>query len=95
MNRFDTLGLIFEKSDPDTPALSFPTRARIYLKTFTVCPAEGFSEPIHALTPFEYDPDTFDFHADRLIENIQELKKAARVRFKNARERELAALKRR
>jgi hypothetical protein len=62
--------------------------ARIYLQTYTTGPAKGFSEQVHTLTPFEYDPDTFDAHADRLIENITRLKHQDRSLFRQDRERQ-------
>ena len=59
-------------------------RARIYLKTYTTSPVHGFQTDVHTLTPFEYDATTFDAHADRLIDNIKQLKRDARGRFSAA-----------
>jgi hypothetical protein len=62
--------------------------ARIYLQTYTSGPAHGYQGTVHTLTPMEYDPDTFDSHADRLIANIKQLKREARTRFERDRRRE-------
>lgn len=82
-----TLGLIFEVAT-GSPIFSAPTFAQIYLQTFTTASREGFTEPVHILTPVEHGPDAFDAHADRLIENIQRLKREARAKFERARQRE-------
>ena len=84
MGKFDTLGLIFENPVAGGGKLPSPPMARIYLKTFTKGPAPGFQEDVHTLTPFEYGPDLFDQHADRLIDNINQLKREARRRFQKA-----------
>jgi hypothetical protein len=87
--RFRTLGLIFEQSSDGGAGdgLSHGAMARMYLQTYTSGKPNGFREEVHTLTPFEYDADTFDAHADRLIENIVQLKKEARVRFERDRAR--------
>ena len=87
-----TLGLVFEESSGDPPLEGPPTRAYIYLQQITPIRAEGFPKPVHKLTPVEYEPDTFDAHADRLIANIRELKKEARAKFARARPHGLAGL---
>ena len=69
---------------------SLPTLAFIYLQLRVPVKAKGFSEPVHKLTPVEYDPNTFDAHADNLIANIQDLKREARAKFNRARKRERA-----
>ena len=84
MSRYDTLGLVFEDPVAGEGKIPSPPMARIYLKTFTTGPATGFKEPIQTLTPFEYGPDIFDQHADRLIDNITRLKREARRRFQKA-----------
>ena len=84
MGRFDTLGLVFEDPVAGGGKIPSPPMARIYLKTFMTGPAPGFREPIQTLTPFEYGPDLFDQHADRLIDNINRLKREARRRFRKA-----------
>ena len=84
MSRFQTLGLVFEEHS-GSPLKSPPTHARIYLQTFATTSAHRFPEPIHALTPVEYSADAFDAHADRLIKNIERLKKEARVKFDRTR----------
>lgn len=83
MSKYQTFGLVFEEFSGD-PLKSAPTMARIYLQTYTTSQHEGFPEPIHTLTPAEYGPDAFDAHADRLIKNIQRLKKEARAKFEQA-----------
>ena len=88
MGRFDTLGLIFglifENFGRDGNNMPLSPRARIYLKTYTTSPVHGFQTDVHTLTPFEYDATTFDAHADRLIDNIKQLKHDARGRFSAA-----------
>jgi hypothetical protein len=91
MSDFQTLGLLFY--DPKEPgALAGPAAGAIYLQTFSTGVFPGWDKETHRLTPVEYTPEIFDAHADRLIENIQELKKEARREFEKARKRELAAL---
>lgn len=82
-----TFGLIFEESTGSSPLDSAPTMAQIYLQTYTTSTRQGFEEPVHLLTAAEYGPDAFDAHADRLIENIQALKREARREFAAARKR--------
>ena len=83
MSKIRTLGLVFEQFSGG-PLMSPPTKAYIYLKQLTPTRAQGFADMIYSLTPAEIDPDTFDSHADRLIENIRELKKEARAKFARA-----------
>lgn len=47
-----TLGLIFEESTR-SPLMSPPTRAQIYLQTFTTGRPEGFDEPLQLLSAME------------------------------------------
>jgi hypothetical protein len=85
-----TLGLIFEECT-EGPLEQPPTFAQIYLQTFTTAKRDGF-ESVHLLTPVNVTPEEFDYHADRLIENIQRLKREARQKFARARKAELARL---
>jgi hypothetical protein len=84
VSRFQPLGLIFEEF-PGDPLWSSPRMARIYVETFTTSQHRGFKDPVLTLTPAEYDPDAFDVHADRLIDNIMRLKREARAKFEQAR----------
>jgi hypothetical protein len=88
VSKHQTLGLVFDfEESPGDPLKNGPTRALIYLQTYVTIQHQGFPGPIHTLAPAEHGPDAFDAHADRLIENIQRLKKEARAKFEEARRR--------
>jgi hypothetical protein len=70
-----------------------PTFGQVYLQTFRTERRTGFNDqPIHLLTPICVTPDEFDYHADRLIENLERLKREARSKFNKARRDELERL---
>ena len=81
-----TLGLIFEERTR-SPLERSPTFAQICLQTFTIMKRNG-SDSVHLLTPISVTPEEFDYHADRLIENIVRLKREARERFTRTRKSE-------
>ena len=70
----DTLALDFQESDHADGA----PRACIYRRTFAA------AQSIQTLTPFIYDADSFDAHADRLIARIRKIKQLARRHFAGA-----------